>query len=333
MQKLFLFLITGLLGFIPWAAAETGQSLITDNYGLIRATGEYEDQCLRVINEPYRRGSEIELWDCKKEDSQLWQYNPKTHIIKNVGGYCLSVQDVRGKEGTPVVIWDCEEGKNQMWTHQEKGRIKGYQDKCLHVEALGEKGRGSKLTLRECIYQISIPNQIFWGKPVETTLVDPRREKPSEETQDRKHYKDIGRDYHQKDKAPIVYQPITAGNGLCLDVHRGDYDEKKAGGRVQLWECNGEPNQDWRFKNGKLRSRNALCLEAMRRVDGAKVETWPCTDTPSQVWIRSGKRWANSEGRCLDVHIDDFEAKENGGMVQMWDCHQNDNQKWTFVEP
>ena len=35
-----------------------------------------------------------------------------------------------------------------------------------------------------------------------------------------------------------------------------------------------------------------------------------------------------SNGKCLDVHGPDFDARTNGGRVQAWDCHGGPNQQW-----
>jgi len=40
------------------------------------------------------------------------------------------------------------------------------------------------------------------------------------------------------------YKSISnVGGGKCLDVHAPDM--RNDGGRVQVWECNGEPQQQW----------------------------------------------------------------------------------------
>ena len=77
--------------------------------------------------------------------------------------------------------------------------------------------------------------------------------------------------------------------GLCLDVHWDDHTNN--GGNVQVWECNGQINQKWRYEG----SSNAL---------------------------------VNGGGLCLDVewHF----RRENGGNVQVWECNGQKNQRWHF---
>ncbi len=47
----------------------------------------------------------------------------------------------------------------------------------------------------------------------------------------------------------------------------------------------------------------------------------------NQKWSFNGNLIISENGKCLDIHADDF--KKNGGKVQLWDCWGNDNQLWS----
>ena len=43
--------------------------------------------------------------------------------------------------------------------------------------------------------------------------------------------------------APAPKNKLVNAGGKCLDVHVPDM--RNNGGRVQVWDCNGEPQQQW----------------------------------------------------------------------------------------
>lgn len=58
------------------------------------------------------------------------------------------------------------------------------------------------------------------------------------------------------------------------------------GGRVQVWVCNGAPQQQWTaFANGALRNAGGLCLDVHapdQALNGARVQVWQCNGSPQQ---------------------------------------------------
>jgi hypothetical protein len=52
---------------------------------------------------------------------------------------------------------------------------------------------------------------------------------------------------------------LVSGDSKCLDVHSPD--RVTNGGRVQIWECHGGINQQWRFAGNMLVSGNGMCLD------------------------------------------------------------------------
>ena len=135
---------------------------------------------------------------------------------------------------------------------------------------------------------------------------------------------------------------IVAGAGLCLDVHAPD--QAKDGARVQVWACNGSPQQTWVLdeKVGAVISLAGKCLDvrgAQVGIDGTAVQIWDCNRATQQRWTHqkrvvqapdgglfSPMALANAGGKCLDVHAPD--QSKNGAKVQIWSCNNSVQQQW-----
>jgi len=85
--------------------------------------------------------------------------------------------------------------------------------------------------------------------------------------------------------------PITNGNALvngggkCLDVHAPDM--RNNGGKVQVWDCSGQPQQQWSFRGNALVNGGGKCLDVHApdmRNNGGKVQVWDCSGQPQQQW-------------------------------------------------
>ncbi|MBB5957219.1 hypothetical protein FHS29_003812 [Saccharothrix tamanrassetensis] len=74
----------------------------------------------------------------------------------------------------------------------------------------------------------------------------------------------------------------------CLDAHLPDAG--KNGGRVQIWTCNGSPQQKWTFFYSSRTLVNHVafkCLDADTHSinrNGTKVQLWGCNGLDQQVW-------------------------------------------------
>src|SRR5205085_5304224 len=119
-----------------------------------------------------------------------------------------------------------------------------------------------------------------------------------------------------------------------------DFDGRINGGHVQLWDCSGGPNQQWRrqpLDGGwgprptpsepvSLTTQNGKCLavppqELEQRQNGTRVVAWDCSGRPHQQWRLQGAAVMATNGKCLDVNGAEFDSRANGGRVQLWDCH------------
>ncbi|WP_406737594.1 ricin-type beta-trefoil lectin domain protein [Streptomyces sp. NBC_00853] len=121
-------------------------------------------------------------------------------------------------------------------------------------------------------------------------------------------------------------------NGRCLDADLNTMGRN--GTKVQLWNCNGQPQQGWVLDGGgairSIRDRSR-CLDAdlnTIQANGTKVQLWDCNGQPQQVWRVSSTGWIYNEksGRCLDADLNTIQA--NGTKVQLWDCNGQRQQNW-----
>jgi formate-dependent nitrite reductase cytochrome c552 subunit len=121
---------------------------------------------------------------------------------------------------------------------------------------------------------------------------------------------------------------VNAGE-MCLDVHLPDM--RNNGGKVQVWQCNGQPQQQWSLNGNALVNAGGMCLDVHQpdmRNNGGKVQVWQCNGQPQQQWSLNGNALVNAGGMCLDVHQPDM--RNNGGKVQVWQCNEQPQQQWRF---
>ncbi|GAA3205392.1 endo-1,4-beta-xylanase [Nonomuraea helvata] len=115
-------------------------------------------------------------------------------------------------------------------------------------------------------------------------------------------------------------------SGRCLDVPNASTTD---GTQVQLWDCNGQSNQQWSSTSaGELRVYGNKCLDAGGTGNGAKVQIYGCWGGDNQKWrVNSdGTIVGVQSGRCLDAA---GAGTGNGTQIQLYDCWGGSNQKWT----
>ncbi|WP_375495716.1 RICIN domain-containing protein [uncultured Nostoc sp.] len=78
---------------------------------------------------------------------------------------------------------------------------------------------------------------------------------------------------------------LVNGGGKCLDVHAPDMGTN--GGKVQVWDCSGQPQQQWTLKDNALVNGGGKCLDVHAPdmgTNGGKVQVWDCSGQPQQQW-------------------------------------------------
>jgi hypothetical protein len=139
------------------------------------------------------------------------------------------------------------------------------------------------------------------------------------------------------------YAPSATWPGACLDM---DIWGPGNGSKVQLWTCNGEPQQRWywgRQFHGyaelqNTRTGRCLDIRITELRNGGYTQVWDCygENQHNQHWRieqQPGSNppafmFVNEAGFCLDA---DWNGRYfDGKVVQAWQCHPppNDNQYW-----
>lgn len=121
------------------------------------------------------------------------------------------------------------------------------------------------------------------------------------------------------------------GGKFCLDVNGGGTAD---GTKVQLWECNGTPAQQWGWTgpNELKNPQSGKCLDvtAAGTANGTKVQLYTCNLSGAQRWdLTDNNAYLNpNSGKCLDVPSSGF---FNGNGVQIYDCNGTIAQRWQAV--
>ncbi|GHJ48972.1 beta-xylanase [Catellatospora sp. TT07R-123] len=125
---------------------------------------------------------------------------------------------------------------------------------------------------------------------------------------------------------------VGVQSGRCIDVPNSSQTN---GTRVQLWDCNGQSNQQWTYTASKqLAVYGSKCLDANAKgtANGTAVIIYDCNGQPNQQWNinANGTISGVQSGRCLDVW-----GTGNGQQIQLYDCHGQANQQWqtAFTTP
>ena len=136
--------------------------------------------------------------------------------------------------------------------------------------------------------------------------------------------------------AAASFNWVSVRSGRCIDA---DLNTIGANGtKVQLWDCNGQPQQRWTYyTNGTIKTaKSRKCLDADLNTigrNGTKVQLWDCNGSRQQQWtfIGGGVSGASRlisqyNGRCLDADLNTI--RRNGTKVQLWDCNSQSQQDW-----
>jgi hypothetical protein len=98
-------------------------------------------------------------------------------------------------------------------------------------------------------------------------------------------------------------------------------------GDVQIWGCNGTPNQQFDLTADGSVHVLGRCLQAQGDTDGALLSAATCTGAPAQHFDYNASNDLVSllSYKCVDVPDGN---NTNGARLQIWECTGADNQKW-----
>jgi endo-1,4-beta-xylanase len=118
---------------------------------------------------------------------------------------------------------------------------------------------------------------------------------------------------------------VGAQSGRCVDVPNASHNN---GTRVQLYDCNGQSNQQWTSTSSRqLTVYGNMCLDAAGSGNGSAVQIYSCNGQANQQWNvnANGTITGVQSGRCLDVW-----GTANGQQVQIYDCNGQANQRFSL---
>ncbi|MEV4495718.1 ricin-type beta-trefoil lectin domain protein [Micromonospora arborensis] len=119
---------------------------------------------------------------------------------------------------------------------------------------------------------------------------------------------------------------IGYGSSRCIDVTDGAYQSNP---RLQIWTCNGGPNQQWTIYNdGTVRAfGKCMTVAGGSTTNGAKILLSTCSGSSSQLFtLNKAHDLVNRRAdKCVDA-VD--EQTSSGTRLQLWDCAGTPNQKW-----
>jgi hypothetical protein len=123
--------------------------------------------------------------------------------------------------------------------------------------------------------------------------------------------------------------PVVGGqSGRCVDVPGTGTTN---GTQVQLWDCNGQPNQSWTYTSTRqFQVSGNKCLDANGQgtSNGTQVIIWDCNGQSNQQWNvnTNGTITGVQSGLCLDAN---GAATANGTKLILWTCNGQANQQWS----
>jgi hypothetical protein len=115
--------------------------------------------------------------------------------------------------------------------------------------------------------------------------------------------------------------------GLCLDDR---YNSSTPGAVVQVWRCNGQPNQQWQVMTNGTIQHNGLCLDASGggTTSGTKVQLWTCTGNNNQLWGTSSWHIRYDNPSASNEVLDDTGWGRSGTQQDIWVNNGGANQIW-----
>lgn len=116
--------------------------------------------------------------------------------------------------------------------------------------------------------------------------------------------------------------------GLCLDDRN---NSSTPGAVVQVWRCNGLPNQRWQVVSNGTIQHGGLCLDARGNGTrpGTKVQLWTCTGGANQRWDTRGYRVHYDNSAASSQVLDDTAFGGNGTQQEIYTSNGGANQVWS----
>jgi hypothetical protein len=125
-------------------------------------------------------------------------------------------------------------------------------------------------------------------------------------------------------------QIVNPNSGKCLDVYGAGIGE---GTKVQIYTCNHDVAQRWRFSEGRLMAyeeSHTRCLDvtANSQVSGTLMQIWSCNGGDAQKFnLNPNGTITTTLGLCLDVQA---AGTTDMTPIQTYACNGGVAQQWTW---
>lgn len=120
---------------------------------------------------------------------------------------------------------------------------------------------------------------------------------------------------------------IASGiSGKCLDNYQQNHNN---GARIDSYNCNGSPAQDWVLQSNGEITLAGKCLDdyGWSSSNGARVDLYSCNGGNNQKWLLTPTHEIVNvhANKCLDITAG---SQVNGANVQLWTCLGDVQQRW-----
>jgi len=206
-------------------------------------------RCLDVVGNSTTPGAKLQLYDCNGVGGQQWVPQENGSIVNPQSGLCLDDPSGNTANGTQLQIWTCNNLAPQQFKVTAGTPIELAGGKCVDVAGADVGGDGAVVDVWDC-------NNAASFYPLN---LDQQWTVNSDDT-----IRTLGR---------------------CLDiVNNGN----TPGAKMQLWDCNGVPGQQWVPQpNGSLLNPpSGLCLDDPSGIttNGEQLQVWTCNGESPQVY-------------------------------------------------
>jgi len=230
-------------------------------------------------------------------EGDAFQITVKGQTTSDGGALCLNLYGnlIRNT----INIWTCDSKNpdNQMW-YFDAGtfKIRSVSDETKCLDA-GDMKQGTPLQIAAC----NINTQQFWGMDQNAGTI-------------------------------YLFGTTQTSQTMCMDVKDAQY---KDGTGVQVWPCDGSPNQAWsvakpapppvpftiKLDDGDKSHNFCLDLYGGDTKNGNKIDIWTCSPgTKGQQWLFQGGQYKIQSmvdpSKCIDGH-----QLAERTQLQIWDCN------------
>lgn len=258
-------------------------------------------KCVDIPNADVHNGQDLQIWDCNGNPAQNFQYDASdgSMRVSKQTNTCIDITSFECPDGPDKGVWSCFNAgaraqlyqcnggsKNQKFSFQgtelgvaaslvvtSSSSSKSSGETYCVADKTGKYDNSAALTVEECTNQYKLTIPWLFGSQLRPLAVIGTDNQVCMDAADNKV---------ENGQQMIVWTCMKQQGGLlqgnqnyyynsadssirfvqfpnmCLDA---DANHLSVGGKIQVWSCNGGPNQQWTLENHqiKLKSKD-LCV-------------------------------------------------------------------------